>query len=106
MPRHRVRRQPERGGRRPGFRFTGDATHPSLEATFRQSIATVAGLPCDIMLAVHPGFAGMEEKLRRRKEEPGSEPFVDAAACRAYAADAAKRLDQRVAEEGKAAAGR
>lgn len=90
----------------PGFRFTGDATHPSREATFRQSIATVGGLPCDIMLAVHPGFAGMAEKLRRRKEEPGSEPFIDPLACSTYASDAAKRFDQRVVEEGKAGAGR
>jgi len=83
----------------PGFRFTGDATHPSVEASFRKSIATVGGLPCDVLLAVHPGFAGMDEKLKRRREQPGSEPFVDPAACRAYAADAGKRLDQRVAEE-------
>ncbi len=85
----------------PGFRFTGDAAHPSIEASFRRSIATVAGLPCDIMLAVHPGYSGMEEKLKRRKEQPGSEPFVDPGACRAYAADAMKRLDQRVADEKK-----
>jgi metallo-beta-lactamase class B len=83
----------------PGFRFTGDATRPSITATFRQSISTVRNLPCDILLAVHPSFAGMEEKLRRRREKPGSEPFVDPTACRTYAAEAAKRLDQRIAEE-------
>jgi len=83
----------------PGFRFTGDATHPSVTETFRRSISTVEGLPCDILLAVHPSFAGMEDKLKRRREQPGSEPFVDPKACRTYAADAAKRLDQRIAEE-------
>ena len=85
----------------PGFRFTGDATRPSIEAAFRRSIATVGSLPCDILLAVHPSFAGMEDKLRRRRERPGSEPFVDPRACRTYASDAAKRLDQRIAEEAK-----
>jgi metallo-beta-lactamase class B len=85
----------------PGFRFTGDATRPDITATFRQSISAVARLPCDILLAVHPDFAGMEDKLRRRREQPGSEPFVDPAACRAYAAGFAKRLDERVVEEGK-----
>jgi len=85
----------------PGFRFSGDATHPSLEAAFRRSISTVGSLPCDILLAVHPGFAGLEGKLKRRREQPGSEPFVDPTACRTYAGDAAKRLDQRIAEEGK-----
>jgi metallo-beta-lactamase class B len=83
----------------PGFRFTGDATHPSIEAAFRRSISTVGRLPCDILLAVHPNFAGMEEKLQRRREQPGSEPFVDPTACRTYAADAMKRFDERIAEE-------
>jgi metallo-beta-lactamase class B len=85
----------------PGFRFTGDATHPSIEASFRRSIATVAALPCDVMVAVHPGYSGIEEKLRRLKEQPGSAPFVDPGACRSYAADARKRLDERVADEAK-----
>jgi metallo-beta-lactamase class B len=88
----------------PGFRFTGDGTHPSLEPSFRRSIATVGGLPCDILLAVHPSFADLAGKLRRRQEQPASEPFVDPAGCRAYAEEAARRLDQRVAEEGKAPA--
>jgi len=85
----------------PGFRFTGDAARPSIEAGFRRSISTVGRLPCDILLAVHPSFAGMEDKLRRRRDQPGSEPFVDPRACRTYAGDAAKRLDQRIAEEGR-----
>jgi metallo-beta-lactamase class B len=85
----------------PGFRFTGDATHPSITRIFRQSISTVGSLPCDILLAVHPSFAGMEDKLRRRREQPGTESFVDPTACRAYAADAARRLDERIAEEEK-----
>jgi metallo-beta-lactamase class B len=85
----------------PGFRFTGDATHPGITDTFRRSISTVGGLPCDILLAVHPSFAGMDDKLKRRQEQPGSEPFVDPKGCRTYAADAAERLDQRVAKEEK-----
>ena len=85
----------------PGFRFTGDTHHPNIAEAFRRSISTVRSLPCDILLAVHPGFAGMDEKLKRLREEPTSEPFVDATACRTYAADATKRLDQRIAEEQK-----
>ena len=85
----------------PGFRFTGDASHFSITGSFRRSISTVGGLPCDILLAVHPSFAGMEDKLKRRQEQPGSEPFVDPKACRIYAADASKRLDERIAEEEK-----
>ena len=85
----------------PGFRFTGDSTHPSIAGTFRRSISTIGSLPCDVLFAVHPSFAGMEDKLKRRRDQPGSEPFVDPTACRSYAADAAKRLDQRIADEEK-----
>lgn len=87
----------------PGFRFSGDASRSSVVATFRESIAKVAALPCDILLAVHPSFANMEDKLKRLREQPTSEPFIDPAACRTYAADAAKRLDQRVEEEEQTA---
>ena len=83
------------------FRFTGDGSRPSLVDSFRASIAKVAGLPCDVILAVHPDFADLDGKLRRRGQGTGSDPFVDPEACRAYAAAATKRLDQRVAEEGR-----
>jgi len=64
----------------PGFRFTGTPGHPGVVAEFRRSIATVAGLPCDVLLAVHPSFAVGKS-------------------CRGYAADATRRLNQRVKEE-------
>jgi metallo-beta-lactamase class B len=54
-----------------------------------------------ILLAVHPSFMGMADKLRRWRDSPGSEPFVDPGACRSYASDAERRLDQRIAEEHK-----
>jgi metallo-beta-lactamase class B len=33
----------------PGYRFTGDATHPSIVDSFRKSIVTLGELKCDIM---------------------------------------------------------
>lgn len=63
----------------PGFRFSGDATHPSVVETFRRSIAIVEGLPCDILLAVHPSFADMDRKLAARAQGPPSAPFIDPA---------------------------
>lgn len=83
----------------PGFRFTGDASHASLVASFERSIDVVAGLPCDILLAVHPGFSRMFEPLRRRAASFGPEPLKDPGACRAYAEGARERLRARVAEE-------
>jgi len=83
----------------PGFRFSGDALHPSLVASFERSIDVLAGLPCDVLLAVHPGFSRMNEALGRRGTAPGAAPVVDRQACRAYADDARQRLVRRVAEE-------
>jgi metallo-beta-lactamase class B len=79
-----------------GFRFTAD---PARLSTFRASIAKVAALPCDIVLAVHPGFTGIDAKLKRRASEPGVNPFIDTRGCRTYAANAANGLDSRVASE-------
>ena len=83
----------------PGFRFSGDATHPSLVEAFRQSIATVEGLSCDILLAVHPGFADMDRKLAARAQGAASDPFIDPGACRVYAANARQALERRLQQE-------
>lgn len=64
----------------PEFRFSGGNGRPNIVPEFRRSIEKVAALPCDILITVHPSFA-------------------EGKTCRTYAADAMKRLDQRVAEE-------
>jgi metallo-beta-lactamase class B len=66
----------------PSFRFTADEKGHSRIEEFRRSIAKVAALPCDVLLAVHPQF-GLDKT------------------CRTYAEDFRKRLDQRVEEEGR-----
>jgi metallo-beta-lactamase class B len=81
----------------PGFRFSGDASHPSLVASFERSIGLVAGLPCDILLTVHPGASRMNDALRHRDQRALA--LVDSGACRAYADDARRRLEARLAEE-------
>ena len=84
-----------------GFRFTGDGTRPSLVEVFRRSFARVEQLPCDILLAPHPEFVGLAAKRARLEEKPAVNPFIDATACRTFAASARKRLDQRIATERK-----
>ena len=64
----------------PGFRFTGDGKRPSLIPTFQRSITTVGELACDIVVSTHPSAA-------------------EGKTCRTYAAEALKRLEQRIAEE-------
>ena len=85
----------------PGFRFSGDGTQPSLAESFRDSIAKVERLPCDIVVSVHPSFTNIDAKLAARKQHPDRNPFIDPNGCRSYAADARKRLEQRLADERK-----
>jgi metallo-beta-lactamase class B len=85
----------------PGFRFSGDATHPSRVQGFEHSIAVIEALPCDILLAPHPVMIDLDAKLTRWKENPAVNPLIDAGACKAYAAGGRERLAERVAEETK-----
>jgi metallo-beta-lactamase class B len=85
-----------------GFRFTGDAKRPSMVDTFRRSIARVEQLPCNVLLAPHPEFVDLAGKLARFEKRPEVNPFVEENPCRAHAAAVRKRLEQRIATEGKA----
>ena len=84
----------------PGFKYTAS---PERVAVFRRSISRVAELPCDIMVSTHPQFTRIGEKLKRRAELKGTgpDPFIDAQACKAYAAAALKNLEARIADENK-----
>jgi len=83
----------------PGFRFSGDATHPSRVPAFEHSIAVIEQLPCDLLLAPHPVMIDLDAKLARWKENPAVNPLIDAGACKAYAAGGRERLAKRIAEE-------
>ncbi|MEO8359694.1 MAG: subclass B3 metallo-beta-lactamase [Vicinamibacteria bacterium] len=87
-----------------GFHFLADATHPDLTPAFRQTIAMVAALPCDIVVSAHPSFTNLFEKWKTSQAAPsGPNPFIDKNGCKAYADDATKRLDARIKTEREAA---
>lgn len=79
-----------------GFRFSD--TPGRIEA-FKASIARVRSLPCDILLSVHPGNAGLSRKLEERAKGSSPDPFIDADACTAYADAAAGWLSKRIEQE-------
>ena len=79
------------------FTFTGRGKTPDISASFQDSIAKVAALPCDVMISVHPGMTNVLEKAAKRTSEHN--PFIDAGACRAYADNAGKLLAKRLASE-------
>lgn len=77
---------------RADYRF---ADHPALVATFRATFAKVAALPCDLLITPHPSASNLFDRLS------GKAPLADPTACRTYAATASKRLDERLAKDGK-----
>ena len=80
----------------PGFKFS--ERRGRVDA-FRQSIATVRNLPCDILVSVHPEFSNIDKKLQLRAEGADPDPFIDATSCRAYAETASQSLERRISEE-------
>jgi metallo-beta-lactamase class B len=86
-----------------GFRFSGDAAHASAVPAFQRSIDIVDRLPCDVMISVHPDFTEIDGKLAARAKGATKDPFIDPHACHAYAADARRKLSQRLAAEQTAA---
>ena len=92
----------------PGFRFTGAGpAAPSRVESFRRSIDKVAALPCELIVSVHPDLTRLDEKLKQRTERAAAgsgaaaDPFLDPQGCRAYAAEARRRLEARITEEVK-----
>jgi metallo-beta-lactamase class B len=81
----------------PGFKFTAV---PARVEAFREGIARLGELPCDIVISTHPSATNLDAKIRKRAELKGAgpDPFVDRG-CKALAATAMKALEARIAEE-------
>ena len=73
----------------PGYRFSD---HPTYLKAFRQSIAKIRALDCDILVSAHPDSSELFEKV-------SASSLVDANSCRKYADAADARLDKRLAKE-------
>lgn len=78
-----------------GFRFSDS---PERVAAFRASIERVRALPCDIVVSVHPGFTNLFDKLASATKGDAA-AFREEGGCRAYADDAERRLEERLATE-------
>jgi len=77
------------------YRYGDEAAHPGVLAAFQATLATVAALPCDILLTPHPDGSDMWLRLGAQP----SEKLVDTDACRRYAAGGRERLEVRLAKE-------
>jgi len=84
-----------------GWHFS-DPAHAGTVATFRQSFARVRALPCDVLITAHPDNSGGDVKAARFRKASKPNPFIDPAACRAYADRAEAALDEKMAAESSA----
>jgi metallo-beta-lactamase class B len=87
-----------------GFRYTGDAGRADTTIAFRDSIARIGALPCDILLTPHPSASDFWERVAARSRKSPVDPLVDRQACKEYAARALRGLEERIAEESAAGA--
>ncbi|HEX7803919.1 MAG TPA: subclass B3 metallo-beta-lactamase [Pseudoxanthomonas sp.] len=77
------------------YRYSDEAAHPGVVKRFRETLARIAALDCDILITPHPSASHLWARIG-----PGaSEPLVDKGACRAYAKGGTERLDKRLADE-------
>jgi metallo-beta-lactamase class B len=74
----------------PGYRFSD---HPEYVERFRASLRKIGELPCDILITPHPAVSNLYARLA------GEAPLVNTQACADYAAAAAVKLDERLANE-------
>ena len=77
------------------YRYTDEAQHPGVVAAFRQGLAAITAMPCDILLTPHPEAS----KLWLRMGAQATVPLINTGACREFAAQAGEQLDARIAKE-------
>jgi metallo-beta-lactamase class B len=75
-----------------GFRFTASKTYPHALADFEKSFATIAALPCGILVTPHPDATRVFQRLAEGTLMAGGE-------CRRYVDRARAALARRVATE-------
>jgi metallo-beta-lactamase class B len=76
---------------RDDYRFSD---HPAYLKAYRDSIAKIAALDCDILLTPHPSASDMVRRFGAKSLENGD-------GCKDYAAKLTKQLDERLAKEAK-----
>ena len=80
-------------GSRDDYKFS---SHPLYLAAYRDSLAKVAAMRCEILLTPHPSASAMKERMT------GKLPLFDADGCRIYAKTLTQHLEARLAMEGAA----
>lgn len=80
------------------FLFTRNRRYPSAWRDFEHGFAVLEQLPCDVLLAPHPGFTRLFQRIAARDRGDAS-ALVQPGQCRQYIATARERFSERIATE-------
>lgn len=81
-----------------GFLFTRNSTYPTAPADFAHGLATLAQLPCDVLMTTHPDASHLIERLAARDSGRVAD-LRDPALCKAYVVRARAAVLERFASE-------
>src|SRR5262245_6928103 len=81
-----------------GFLFSKSASYPTAVADFEHGFKVLESLRCDILLTPHPSASNLWERLSMR-DKGDVRGLFSATGCKDYAADARRRLAERLGHE-------
>lgn len=85
----------------PGTRLVGNEKYPEIARDLKASYRKLKELPCDVFLAPHGSFFGLERKAAQLERGADRNPFIDSNAFKVFIEDAeGKFLRQLRTEEG------
>ena len=87
-----------RAASRPDFKFSNNPTYPNVRTDFAKTFATVAALPCDILLTPHPEVSDLWDRLDKR-DRGDANALMDSGMCKQLAQRSKEDFDKRLAEE-------
>jgi len=82
----------------PGYRLIGNPNYPHVVEDFEHSLEVLAGVPCDIPLAPHPGMVDFWERMAKRKHGDAN-ALIDPAGCQDYAKAARHSFEAQLAKQ-------
>jgi metallo-beta-lactamase class B len=83
------------------FKYSGDARDPKAAANLTASMAAIDAAPCDILIVDHPERTGLWSIIDEQGKGDRSK-FIDASACKRYAAESKQAFAKRLEREKQA----
>jgi metallo-beta-lactamase class B len=89
----------------PGVSLTHNAQYPAIADDFAATYRKLKAVPCDVFLAPHAGFFGLEDKAARLERGEKPNPFIDPAGYSHFLEDQETKFLHQLEEEKKAGKG-